>query len=137
MAKRIIYKNDDGGISVIIPAPDCGMAIEQIADKDVPPGVEYEIVDTDAIPSDRTFRDAWKYCPTVKVDICIDKAKSIAHDIRREKRAEEFAPLDERMVMRHLHSNKQMLILRQSQRWQERPVYLRKRLRIRGRLIRQ
>jgi hypothetical protein len=28
------------------------------------------------------------------ITINIDKAKSIAHDIRRAKRAEEFAPLD-------------------------------------------
>lgn len=28
------------------------------------------------------------------ITVNIDKAKGIAHDIRREKRAEEFAPLD-------------------------------------------
>jgi len=28
------------------------------------------------------------------ININIDKAKNIAHDIRRAKRAEEFAPLD-------------------------------------------
>ncbi len=30
----------------------------------------------------------------------IDKAKAIGHDIRREKRAEEFAPLDEIIMKR-------------------------------------
>lgn len=29
------------------------------------------------------------------ITINIDKAKAIAHDVRRAKRAEEFAPLDE------------------------------------------
>lgn len=59
--KRIIYPTTDGGVAIIVPAPDCGMTIEQIAAKDVPAGVEYKIVDTDTIPTDRTFRDAWEY----------------------------------------------------------------------------
>ena len=60
MDKRIVYKNDDGTISIIIPA-DCGLTIEQIATKDVPEGKEYHIVDVSEIPSDRTFRNAWEW----------------------------------------------------------------------------
>ena len=58
MDKRIIYKNTDGTIGIIIPA-DCGLTIEQIAKKDVPIGFKYKIVDVSEISSDRTFRDAW------------------------------------------------------------------------------
>ena len=59
MNKRIIYKNTDGGVSVIIPAPDCGLSVEEIAAKDVPTGLAYKIVlDTD-IPADRSARDMW------------------------------------------------------------------------------
>ena len=58
MDKRIIYKNTDGTIGIIIPA-DCGLTIEQIAKKDVPTGKAYKIVDVSEISSDRTFRDAW------------------------------------------------------------------------------
>ena len=58
MNKRIIYKNDDGSISIIIPA-DCGLTVEQIAKKDVPTGLNYKIVDVSDISSDRTFRNAW------------------------------------------------------------------------------
>lgn len=61
MTKRIIYPNDDGGVSIIIPAPDCGLTIEQIAAKDVPAGKPFKIVDVADIPTDRTFRDAWEY----------------------------------------------------------------------------
>lgn len=61
MNKRIIYPNDDGGVAIIIPAPDCGLTIEQIAAKDVPAGKPYKIVDVSDIPSDRTFRGAWEY----------------------------------------------------------------------------
>jgi len=61
MDKRIIYPTDDGGVAVMIPTPNCGLTIEQIAEKDVPTGKEYQIVDVADIPSDRTFRNAWEY----------------------------------------------------------------------------
>ena len=61
MNQRIIYPTDDGGVAVIIPAPDCGLTIEQIAEKDVPPGKPFRIVDVADIPTDRTFRNAWEY----------------------------------------------------------------------------
>lgn len=57
--KLIIYPNDNGGICILTPAPECGMSIEQIAAKDVPAGKPYKIVDAADIPADRTFRDAW------------------------------------------------------------------------------
>ena len=58
---RIIYPTPEGGVAIIVPAPDCGLTIEQIAAKDVPAGVPYSIVDASDIPSDRTFRNAWEY----------------------------------------------------------------------------
>ena len=58
MDKRIIYKNADGTIAIIIPA-NCGLTVEQIAQKDVPTGLKYKIVNVSEISSDRTFRDAW------------------------------------------------------------------------------
>jgi hypothetical protein len=61
MNQRIIYPNDDGGVSVIVPAAECGLTIEEIAAKDVPAGKPYKIVDVADIPSDRTFRAAWEY----------------------------------------------------------------------------
>jgi hypothetical protein len=60
MNQRIIYPTPEGGVAVIIPAPECGLSIEEIAAKDVPAGVEYKIVDVSDIPSDRTFRNAWE-----------------------------------------------------------------------------
>ena len=61
MNQRIIYPTDDGGVAIVIPSPDCGLSIEEIAQKDVPAGKPYKIVDVDDIPTDRTFRDAWEY----------------------------------------------------------------------------
>ena len=59
--KRIIYPNDEGGVSVIIPSDNCGLSVEDIARKDVPTGKAYQIVDVADVPSDRSFRNAWTY----------------------------------------------------------------------------
>ena len=61
MNQRIIYPTDDGGVAVIVPAPECGLTIEEIAAKDVPAGKTYKIVDVSDIPTDRTFRNAWEF----------------------------------------------------------------------------
>lgn len=63
MPKRIIYPTDEGGVAIIIPAPEAleTMTIEEIAAKDVPAGKEFKIIDTADVPSDRTFRNAWEY----------------------------------------------------------------------------
>jgi len=58
MDKRIIYKNTNGTIAIIIPT-NCGLTVEQIAQKDVPTGLNYKIVNVSEISSDRTFRNAW------------------------------------------------------------------------------
>jgi hypothetical protein len=57
--QAIIYPNNQGGIAVIIPAPSCGIPLEEIARKDVPAGVAFRIIATSSIPQDRTYRDAW------------------------------------------------------------------------------
>lgn len=58
LEKRIIFKNDEGGVSVLVPC-DCDLTIEEIAAKDVPTGRPYKIVDASDIPEDRTWRDHW------------------------------------------------------------------------------
>ena len=61
MNKRIIYKQDNGTVAIIVPTPDAlqTMTVEEIALKDVPTGKSYKIVDVSEISDDRTFRDAW------------------------------------------------------------------------------
>ena len=66
---RIIYKQSSGICGVLIPAPNflatlSGTEEEKlihIANKDLPTGTKYEIVADDALPTDKTFRDAWEY----------------------------------------------------------------------------
>ena len=60
MTQRIIYPTPEGGIAVIIPAPECGLSAQEIARKDVPAGTPYKIIDTVDVPDDRTFRNAWE-----------------------------------------------------------------------------
>ena len=65
MTKRIIYPTDNGGVAIVIPAPEWlaqeGNTVELLAIKDVPEGKPYKIIDTADVPSDRTFRNAWEY----------------------------------------------------------------------------
>jgi hypothetical protein len=62
MNQRIIYENDEGGVAILIPTPEClaTHTIEEIAAKDVPAGVPYKIISALDVPSDRTFRNAWE-----------------------------------------------------------------------------
>ena len=58
---RFIYTNDDGSISIVIPADKTDLTLEQIKDKDCPSGKTVYTVNKSAIPTDRSFRDAWTY----------------------------------------------------------------------------
>jgi hypothetical protein len=98
---RIIFQNESGGVSVIIPTGE--LPIEEVAAKDVPEGVAYEIVEDDAIPADRFFRNAW-IANGAAVDVDLDKAKDIGHDIRRAQREAEFAPFDA-IIMKQIPGN--------------------------------
>jgi hypothetical protein len=55
MTQCIIYKNDDGGVSIVIPAPE---ALEKYGINAIA-GKPYKIIDDAEIPQDRTFRVAW------------------------------------------------------------------------------
>ena len=65
---KAIFDNN-GTASVLIPAPNFLATLPEswtdqekmihVANKDLPPGTKYEIVDE--VSSDRTFRNAWEY----------------------------------------------------------------------------
>ena len=85
MNQRIIFQNDEGGVSVIVPSPNCLQehTIEEIAAKDVPAGKPYKIVSIDDIPSDRTFRNAW----TVDEAELTDGVGAESNEFRQEQQA--------------------------------------------------
>ena len=86
---HIIHPTADG---VAITTPTGELPIEEVAAQVAPDGV-YAIVTADAIPADRTFRGAWVYTPD-GIEIDLTRARAIAHDIRRRRRADELAPYD-------------------------------------------
>lgn len=137
MNKRIIFKNLDGSIGIVIPSPkargqillekekldkegnvitpakyrdenDIEFSI-RIAMTDVPHGLDYRIVDASEIPEDRTFRDAWTdSANAVKVDM--PKARQIHMNRIREKRNEKLAVLDiETLKGKDVQAQKQKL----------------------------
>lgn len=61
MSSRIIYKNLDNSVGVIIPTQEVlkFATVIQVAEKDVPHNLPYWIVEDSIIPEDRTFRSAW------------------------------------------------------------------------------
>ncbi len=87
---KIIFTNSDGGVSVVHPTGE--VPIDELPAR---LGLtDYEIVDDDVIPTDRTFRNAWvKSGATVAEDL--PKCKELAHERRRAAREEEFKPHDE------------------------------------------
>lgn len=95
--QRIIYQNESGGVSIIIPAP--GYTILE-AQKAVPEGISCEIKNKEDIPSDRTFRNAWEKSGS-EILHNMNKVKNIAHEKRRNKREQLFAPYDD-IIMKQI-----------------------------------
>lgn len=70
MNKRIIFQLPGQPVAVMVPvipqyvAPGvlapAQLDIQQIGQKDVPPGVPFWIVDASDVPVDRTLRNAWR-----------------------------------------------------------------------------
>ncbi|MCM2433222.1 hypothetical protein [Agrobacterium rosae] len=58
MEKRIIFQNDEGGVSVIVPNYAEGFTIDD-AKLNVPTGKAYAIVDVSDVPTDRSQRSNW------------------------------------------------------------------------------
>ena len=65
---KIIHKKGNN-LSVLIPAPKFFQTLNgteeekliYLANKDLPTGTKYEIIEDSEIPSDRVFRSAWEY----------------------------------------------------------------------------
>jgi len=57
----IIYPGTDGIVSIVFPIEDCGLTLQQIIEKDVPPNTPYSVINRSDIPTDPLFRNAWEY----------------------------------------------------------------------------
>lgn len=63
------------------------------AERSVPAGVPHQILDADAIPPDRTFRNAWK-ADGARIVEDVEKAREVAKEILRARRAPLLEALD-------------------------------------------
>ena len=61
ITKRIIYPNDEGGVSIVVPSPNTTLSLAEIEARVVRTGKSRQSVDVTDIPTDRTYRDAWTY----------------------------------------------------------------------------
>jgi len=89
--KRIIFTNESGGVSVVIPTGEAD--IDTLIASVVPEGADYSVVDEADLPADRTFRDAWVKSGDA-VDHDITKAQAITKDRLRAERAPMLDLLD-------------------------------------------
>lgn len=109
--KKIIYMRPDGVLQVVTPTINTQTLVDgavvsvpesiserqalerAIAKLPAYVGSAYQVVDESAIPTDRTFRKAWK-AGAGCVDCDMTAAKGIARDMLRAERAERFKKLD-------------------------------------------
>lgn len=61
MNQVIIYKQDYGVVAIVRPTEEAlaRYGIDAIAQKDVPAGKPYKVIDASDVPTDRSQRDAW------------------------------------------------------------------------------
>ena len=58
---RFIYTDDNGNVCIVCPADNCTLTLDEIKAKGCPSGKTVYTVNKSAIPTDRSFRDAWTY----------------------------------------------------------------------------
>ena len=93
--KRFIYENDDGSISIVYPADNTDLTLDEIKAKDCPSGKTVYTVDKSAIPTDRSFRNAWTYTEQIMgFGIDMAKAREIHKTNIRNARTSKLAELD-------------------------------------------
>ena len=95
--QRVVYPGENGIACFLIPSPECGLTIEEIAEKDVPANTPYRIVTTAEFPQDILFRDAWTFNedeeePVFSIDM--PKARDIHRNYIRAARKPLLEQLD-------------------------------------------
>ena len=96
----IVYHGDAGQAVLLLPAPDCGLTIEEIAAKDVPPSREHRIISRAQLPTHFAFIAAWRYGDDDDLPIVVDMAaaREIFRDAIRNARARVLQQLDVQFV---------------------------------------
>ena len=94
MNKVIIYNQENGIMAICVPALNCGLSIEAIAEKDVPTE-NFKIIDKQDLDTlDEQFRNAWVCDTDLNPTICIQKAKEVRREKIRQKRGPVLLEID-------------------------------------------
>src|SRR5690349_6175119 len=116
MSKVICFENDLGYASIIHIAPEMfdpnsatrmelaefgiifnndDEVIAFVASKDVPQGKSYNVIDSENLPSDKDYRNAWVIKDDkTGIDVSLDKAKPLQLDRIRSMRTNVFDSAD-------------------------------------------
>lgn len=80
---NIIFKNLDGSVAVVYPTQEAllQLTLDEIAQRIIPNAVAYWIVDSSAISSDRTFREAWAVEAEEKRQVVRDRHAALQIEI--------------------------------------------------------
>lgn len=89
----IIYKDQKGNACVLYPVSSPELSIEDIALRDVPEGTDYKIIESESLPEDKTFRNAWDI-QDWSIVIKMDAAREIWKDKWRKARKPKLEALD-------------------------------------------
>jgi hypothetical protein len=89
----ILYTADNGNLVLVYPADNCGLTVKQIQAKDIPSGKTSYILNKSAVPTDRSFRWAWKFDGSA-IEVDMTKAKEIHKENIRKARISKLAELD-------------------------------------------
>ena len=93
MSKVIIYNQENGVMAICVPAENCGLTVEEIADKDCPEGAK--IIDrTDLDGLDNDFRNAWSCDKDMNPTVDMTLAKDVWRDKIRRARKPKLEELD-------------------------------------------
>lgn len=86
MSQVIIFRNDNGGVSVCTPTGE--LPIEAVLEKDVPEGRGAKIVSNTDLPNQHNdFFNAWELDNDGNVTVSLAKAKEITKERLRAERA--------------------------------------------------
>lgn len=55
-----LFPNETGGVFMVIPAPNSGVSVFEVARKETPYGKPFLIVDPSVLPTDVSFFNAWQ-----------------------------------------------------------------------------
>ena len=96
--KRIIYQSESGGVAIVAPSPEYiqDHTIEELAAKDVPSGITYEVILSSDLPANYTaFRNAWvaNFEDYQGVSVDLNKSKVIYKETADSRAASLSTPL--------------------------------------------